>query len=117
MAAFPPVGAPYFERWERLADEYPVVAGPDFADGGKDYFSAPLTPIRRWRVTYRGKTVAQAQVLDDWYTANRGSGLTFSLTDRDTTVYGNVRCTRYVRGHGRLYPYSQFREIEFEDRP
>lgn len=117
MANFPPVGAPYFERWERLADEYPVVEGPEFADGGKDYFSGALTPIRRWRVTYRGKTVADAAVLDTWHAANRGNGLTFTFTDRDTVAYGNVRCTGYIRGFGRTYPYTQFREISFEDRP
>lgn len=62
-------------------------------------------------------TLAEADVLDVWYAANRGSGLTFNFTDRDTTVYGGVRCTRYERGHGRLYSYYQFRIIEFEDRP
>jgi hypothetical protein len=118
MAAFPPSGAPIWEKWERLADEWPVVEGPDFADGGKDYFSAALTtPIRRWRIRYAGRTVTEAQVLDDWYTANRGSGLTFSFTDRDTVVYGNVRCVSYTRGHDRMYAFTQFREILLEDRP
>ena len=118
MADFPPVGAPQFERWERLADEWPVTEGPEFADGGRDYFSPTLAnPVRKWRITYRGKTPTEAGVLDTWYAANRGMGLTFSLTDRDSTVYGGVRCSRYVRGHGRTYPYSQFREIELVDRP
>lgn len=118
MADFPPVGAPTFERWERLPDEWPVVAGPEFADGGRDYFSPTLmNPIRKWRVRYSHLTLAEADILDVWLAANRGSGLTFNFTDRDTTVYGGVRCTGYQRGHGRLYQYLQFREIEFTDRP
>jgi hypothetical protein len=118
MADFPPVSAPLHEKWERLADEWPVVEGPEFADGGKDYFSPTLAnPIRRWRVTYRGKTPAAIAPLDTWHAANRGSGLTFNFTDRDSTVYGGVRCVRYVRGHARTSTYAQFREIEFEDRP
>lgn len=118
MSDFPPGGAPVFNKWERLADEWPVTEGPEFADGGRDYFSPTLAnPIRRWRVTYRGKTLAAVAPLDTWYAANRGSGLTFSFTDRDTTIYGGVRCTGYEQGYDRVYPYSQFRIIEFTDRP
>lgn len=118
MANFPPVGAPTFQTWRRLADEWPVTEGPDFADGGKDYFSPTLAnPIRRWRVRYAHLTPTEAQVLDDWYAANRGSGLTFTFTDRDATAYGGVRCTNYVRDFDRRYDVLQFREIEFTDRP
>lgn len=120
MADFPPIGAPQFEKWERVrtADDWPVTEGPDFADGGRDYFSPVLSnPIRRWRVRYSMLTLAEAAVLDTWHDANRGKGLTFNFTDRDSTVYGGVRCTGYNGGHGRLYAYTQFREIEFTDRP
>jgi hypothetical protein len=118
MANFPPVSSPLWEKWERLADQWPTVIGEEFADGGIDVFSPVVSnPIRQWRITYRGLTLAEAQILDDWYTANRGRGIAFNFTDRDTTVYGGVRCIEYTRGHGRLYAYAQFRELLFEDRP
>lgn len=117
MANFPPVGAPIWERWERLDDEWPSTDGPEFPDGGQDVFSPVLAnPIRKWRLTYKG-TLAQMQPLDTWNAANRGKGTTFNFTDRDGTVYGGVRCIEYRRGHGRTWLYAQTREIIFEDRP
>lgn len=117
MADFPPIGAPLANRWERLDDEWPVTEGPEFPDGGRDYFSPVLAnPIRRWRVIYQNKPTADIALLDTWNAANRGSGLTFNFTDRDATVYGGVRCVRYQRSHGRLWNH-QTRIIEFEDRP
>lgn len=117
MANFPPGSSPPFETWTRLTNEYPIVKGPDFADGGQDTFLSNTTPIRRWRVTYAGLTTAQAQVLDDWYDANFGGHTAFNFTDRDTTVYGGVKCVEYERGHSKTHYNTQFRRIGFEDRP
>lgn len=116
MANFPPASSPQFEKWERLADEYPTVKSPVFQDGGMDSFLLSTTPIRRWRITYSLLTVAEATILDNWFAANYGTHATFTFTDRDATVYGGVRCVSYQRGHGRLYANTQTRVIEFEDR-
>jgi hypothetical protein len=114
---FPPTSSPPFETWTRLADEYPIVRGPEFADGGVDTFLSHTVPVRRWRVTYKVLTLAQAAILDAWFTANFGYHSAFNFTDRDATVYGGVKCVEYERGHARMYPTQQFRTIVFEQRP
>lgn len=119
MANFPPSNSPVFMRWERLADEYPIVRGPVFADGGIDTFLSNTTPIRRWRVIYEGLLVAEAAILDSWYASNSGEHGSFNFTDRDSTVYGGVKVDEggYERGHGPQYEGFQFRRITFIDRP
>lgn len=117
MANFPPANVPPFDTWTRLANEYPMVTGPKFADGGEDTFLSATTPIRKWRVTYILLTVAEAAILDAWFDANFGFHSAFNFTDRDTTVYGGVKCVEYERGHGESYTVTQFRTILFEDRP
>lgn len=116
MANFPPTSSPPFISWTRLADEYPMVKGPEFADGGIDTFLSNTTPIRRWRVVYEGLTLAQAAILDAWFDANFGFHSAFTFVDRDATSYGGVKCTEYERGHAKMYATQQFRRIAFEDR-
>jgi hypothetical protein len=113
---YPPTNCPRADKRERLADEYVVVRGPVFADGGQDTFCGATTPIRRWRDEYTGLTTTQAQVLDDWFAANLGTHLSFTLTDSDGNTFGGVKVTRYERGHSKRRINSQFRRIEFEDR-
>lgn len=117
MADFPPASVPPFIKWERLADRYPMVEGPKFADGGMDTFLSSTTPIRRWRITYEGLTVAQAAILDAWFAANFGFHSAFTFTERDAATYGGCKCVEYERGHGRRYDNMQFRTIVIEDRP
>ncbi|HEX7313305.1 MAG TPA: hypothetical protein VF297_05265 [Pyrinomonadaceae bacterium] len=117
MANFPPVGAPTIEKWERLADKYPVERGPEFADGGRDTFCASTTPIRTWVTIARGMTVAEAAIFDAWHAGVLGEHLPYTLTDRDGATYGGVKCVGYERGHEGFYEYGQFRKITHEDRP
>lgn len=117
MANYPPTSCPRAEKRERLADRYPHVEGPEFADGGIDTFLPSTTPIRRWRDSYSGLTPAQRQVLDDWHAANYGGHLAFTLTDADGATFGGVKVVSYEAGHNKRRINSHFVRIEFIDRP
>lgn len=114
-------GFPRPGRFREMASEYKVNEQV-FDDGAAEYLVPfPDGRIRRWRIEYTGSnrrlSVAQAQVLDDFYNEHRASGFPFFFKDHRTGVtYDNVRFSRYEANHGRLYR-RQERVIELIRRP
>jgi hypothetical protein len=93
-----------------------------YDDGGRDFkLQNGGSGIKKWLLKYDGLTEAQAALLDAHKDTakldeNGVSAFAFNFRDKiSTTLYSNVRYTRYVVDHTKRW--SQSREVELTKFP
>jgi hypothetical protein len=100
VPVFPPVGAPRWKHFQRIADEWPKTVGPKYGDGGQDTFWGGGQPTRRWTYTVEGMSRTEADLFAGFVTDTRGGHLGCTFTYRDGVVWANVKIESYECGHG-----------------
>lgn len=100
----------------QLAPSYAVSKSPEFQDGSCDYNLDAETPTRRWRLSYKTATQAEATILDNHHASAFHDALGFDFTDpNDGTLYSDVHYASYERSHEKRR--VQVREIELVRYP
>lgn len=91
--------------WAEITDAY------EYEDGGMSFNTRTDNPKREWQLDMRGGLAkAQTDIFDAFWEAV-GINRTFSFTDKDGTVWDNVRVVSYSRSHQEHKSWS--RDVSF----
>lgn len=89
----------------------------EFDDKGADFLVLSDNRVRRWGIWYPAVKPAEAQVLDDFLEAVKGSGYGFLFAHpRDGTLYQNCRIVEYEAPEHEKFHIQQ-RRVVIEQLP